>query len=263
MEIPRGAACELRPANVALSDVLLCLGVVLLVAPPVICVMSMLAYLVKTGELHFRGNLSRPPGLGRKREKSALEQPFKSARTSSRSLLFWRRAIALTAFAAALTAWMPAAQATIGVWPDAFRARQMAVSGGAQCVRVGGQGSAVLLLHGFGDTGDMWAPLAEPLVKDHTVVVPDLRGMGLSSHPEGGYEKTAQARDMAAILDELGIQDIALVTHDIGNMVGYAFAALYPQRDEMGFDGRFPPWHWSLGRPAQKPKALALQLPRS
>ena len=68
------------------------------------------------------------------------------------------------------------------------------------------------------------------LVKDHAVIVPDLRGMGLSSHPEGGYEKTAQARDMAAILDALGIQEIALVTHDIGNMVGYALAALYPRR---------------------------------
>src|SRR6516225_10614894 len=47
-------------------------------------------------------------------------------------------ATALTAFAAALTAWTPAAHATIGVWPDTFRARQMPVSGGAQYVRVGG-----------------------------------------------------------------------------------------------------------------------------
>jgi pimeloyl-ACP methyl ester carboxylesterase len=137
-------------------------------------------------------------------------------------------ATALTAFAATLTAWTPATHATIGVWPDTFRARQMTVSGGTQYVRVGGQGPAVLLLHGFGDTGDIWVPLAKALVKDHTVIVPDLRGMGLSSHPERGYEKTAQARDMAAILGELGIQEIVLITHDIGNMVGYAFAALYP-----------------------------------
>jgi pimeloyl-ACP methyl ester carboxylesterase len=88
----------------------------------------------------------------------------------------------------------------------------------------------VLLLHGFGDTGDMWAPLAEVLVKDHTVIVPDLRGMGLSSHPEAGYEKVAQARDLAAILDQLKIEKIVLVTHDIGNMVGYALAAQYPDR---------------------------------
>jgi pimeloyl-ACP methyl ester carboxylesterase len=120
--------------------------------------------------------------------------------------------------------------AAIKPWLSAFRDQQMAVSGGTQYVRVGGHGSAVLLLHGFGDTGDMWVPLAEILVKDHTVIVPDLRGMGLSSHQDGGYEKTAQARDLASILDKLGVQDVALVTHDIGNMVGYALTALYPLR---------------------------------
>ena len=61
-------------------------------------------------------------------------------------------------------------------------------------VRVGGKGPAVLLLHGFGDTGDMWAPVAKALVKDHTVIVPDLRGMGLSSHPGGGYDKKTQGQ---------------------------------------------------------------------
>ena len=115
-------------------------------------------------------------------------------------------------------------------WPSAFHGQHKAVSGGTQYVRLGGDGPAVLLLHGFGDTGDMWLPLAEILVNEHTVIVPDLRGMGLSSHQDGGYEKTAQARDLAGILDKLGVQNFALVTHDIGNMVGYAFAALYPAR---------------------------------
>jgi pimeloyl-ACP methyl ester carboxylesterase len=76
----------------------------------------------------------------------------------------------------------------------------------------------------------MWQPLAELLVANHTVVIPDLRGMGLSSHPEGGYEKTAQARDLVSILDRLAITQVVLITHDIGNMVGYAFAAQFPQR---------------------------------
>ena len=111
-----------------------------------------------------------------------------------------------------------------------FKARDMAVTGGTLHVRVGGSGPAVLLLHGFGDTGDMWQPLAETLFRDHTVIVPDLRGMGLSSHPEGGYEKTSQARDLARILDELKASRVVLVTHDIGNMVGYAFAAQFPDR---------------------------------
>src|SRR3984957_8212111 len=115
-------------------------------------------------------------------------------------------------------------------WPSAFHGQHKAVSGGTQYVRLGGDGPAVLLLHGFGDTGDMWLRLAEILLKSHTVIVPDLRGMGLSSHQDGGYEKTAQARDLAGILDKLGAQYFALVTHDIGNMVCYGFAALCPAR---------------------------------
>jgi pimeloyl-ACP methyl ester carboxylesterase len=86
------------------------------------------------------------------------------------------------------------------------------------------------MLHGFGDTGDMWAPVAAVLAKDHRVVVPDLRGMGLSSHPESGYDKKTQAHDIAAVMDKLKIDKAAFVTHDIGNMVGYAFAAQFPAR---------------------------------
>lgn len=138
------------------------------------------------------------------------------------------------AFAAGVTAAtflaMLSAHAEVKPWPADFRSEQMPVSDGTQYVRIGGKGPAIVLLHGFGDTGDMWQPLADVLKKDHTVIIPDLRGMGLSSHPEGGYEKVAQARDLAAILDRLGIKDAALVTHDIGNMVGYAFAVQYPSR---------------------------------
>ena len=89
----------------------------------------------------------------------------------------------------------------------------------------------MLLLHGFGDTGDMWAPLAARLYKTHTVVVPDLRGMGLSAHPEGGYDKKNEGKDIAEVLSALKIDGpVAMVTHDIGNMVGYAFAAQYRHR---------------------------------
>lgn len=144
----------------------------------------------------------------------------------------WSRRVSRTLAVSAVSALLAASSAYADVkpWVADFRGDQMPVSDGTQYVRVGGAGPAVVMLHGFGDTGDMWQPLAEVLKKDHTVIVPDLRGMGLSSHPEGGYEKVAQARDLAAILDRLGIKDAALVTHDIGNMVGYAFAAQYPAR---------------------------------
>jgi pimeloyl-ACP methyl ester carboxylesterase len=61
-------------------------------------------------------------------------------------------------------------------------------------------------------------------------VVPDLRGMGLSAHPDTGYTKKNQAVDIAGVMDALNIQKADLVTHDIGNMVGYALAVQYPAR---------------------------------
>jgi pimeloyl-ACP methyl ester carboxylesterase len=106
----------------------------------------------------------------------------------------------------------------------------ISANGAGIFVRVGGHGPAVILLHGYGETGDMWAPLAIKLVPDHTVIVPDLPGMGLSSRPAGGYDKKTQGADVAAVLDALKVDKVELVTHDIGNMVGYAFAAEQPAR---------------------------------
>ena len=115
-------------------------------------------------------------------------------------------------------------------FPSSFDTKVVSTNGTSLYVRAGGRGPAVVLLHGFGDTGDMWAPLASDLVRDHTVIVPDLRGMGLSDHPQAGYTKKNQAIDIAGIMDRLEVRSAALVTHDIGNMVGYALAAQYPDR---------------------------------
>lgn len=115
-------------------------------------------------------------------------------------------------------------------FPTGFHARTIQTNGTALHVRTGGTGPAVMLLHGYGETGDMWVPMAADLARDHTVIVPDLRGMGLSDHPAGGYDKKAQGHDMAGVLDAIGVASAALVTHDIGNMVGYALAAQYRDR---------------------------------
>jgi pimeloyl-ACP methyl ester carboxylesterase len=115
-------------------------------------------------------------------------------------------------------------------FPSDFRTRDILSNGTTIHVRSGGTGPAVLLLHGYAETGDMWVPMAVDLASDHTVVVPDLRGMGLSAKPSGGFDKKTQAADMVGVLDQLGIDRADLVTHDIGNMVGYAFAALHPTR---------------------------------
>jgi pimeloyl-ACP methyl ester carboxylesterase len=115
-------------------------------------------------------------------------------------------------------------------FPDGMRIEEIEAGGVTIHTRVGGAGPAAVMLHGFADSGDMWAPLAVALIGRRTVVVPDLRGMGLSSHPPGGYDKKTQGQDIARVLDRLGIDKADLVTHDIGNMVGYAFAAQFPAR---------------------------------
>lgn len=121
------------------------------------------------------------------------------------------------------------AHADVTPFPASFQTRDIAVDGATLHVRVGGKGPAVVLLHGFGDTGDMWAPLAADLAKDHTVVVPDLRGLGLSSIPQGGYDKKTQAGDVRGVLAALGIEHAVIVGHDIGTMVAFAYASRYPQ----------------------------------
>src|SRR5258708_3593615 len=125
----------------------------------------------------------------------------------------------LAAAAAAVVLATPAL-ARVEPFPASFRTQMVQTNGTSLYVRVGGQGPAVVLLHGFGNTGDMWAPLAIVLARDHTVIVPDLRGMGMSDHPDTGYTKKNQAVDIAGVMDALKVQKADLVTHDIGNMVG-------------------------------------------
>src|SRR6266403_1324118 len=99
--------------------------------------------------------------------------------------------------------------------PSSFQAKTIRSPEAADIfVRWGGKGPVVVLIHGYAETSDSWAPLAADLMKDHTVVVPDLRGIGKSSKPELGYDETS------------------VVAHDIGNTVAYAYAAMYPDKVE-------------------------------
>lgn len=97
-------------------------------------------------------------------------------------------------------------------------------------VRSGGTGPAVVLIHGFGDTGEMWGPLAARLSARHSVIVPDLRGMGKSSKAASGYDKKSQSGDIRTVVEKLGHDRAAVVGHDIGTMVAYAYAARYPDK---------------------------------
>jgi pimeloyl-ACP methyl ester carboxylesterase len=93
---------------------------------------------------------------------------------------------------------------------------------------VAGRGDPVVLLHGYTQTSHMWRPLIAELAGTHTVIAPDLRGIGQSSIPADGYTKAAMAQDVHALVQSLGHARIRIAGHDIGLMVAYAYAAQYP-----------------------------------
>lgn len=96
-----------------------------------------------------------------------------------------------------------------------------------------GSGKKVLVLvHGFGEFSRMWIPLFDTFGKDYTIIAPDIRGLGDSSHPASGYDKKTAAVDIHELVKSLGHEKIYLVGHDIGLMVAYAYAAQYPAEVE-------------------------------
>jgi pimeloyl-ACP methyl ester carboxylesterase len=113
-----------------------------------------------------------------------------------------------------------------------FTERFTKVNGVRLRYQIGGQGSPVVLLHGYAETGHMWRPIMPLLAKSHTVIVPDLRGPGGSAKPPTGYDKKTMAVDIHELTRSLELDRVAIVGHDIGLMVAYAYAAQFPQSTE-------------------------------
>jgi pimeloyl-ACP methyl ester carboxylesterase len=130
----------------------------------------------------------------------------------------------------AVLAMSATSSASGGSFAPGFSEHTVTAGGRTIHYRIGGKGSVVLLLHGYGDTGDMWAPLAPRLAKDFTVIVPDLPGLGQSrpESPSATYDMASVARSIHALMAQLGVRHEALIGHDIGLMVAYAYAAQFP-----------------------------------
>lgn len=94
-----------------------------------------------------------------------------------------------------------------------------------------GQGDPVVLLHGWPQTWYQWRHTIEALAKDHTVIAPDLRGLGSSSRPASGYDTNTVASDIRALVQSLDLGPIKLAGHDWGAATAYSYAAQY--RDEV------------------------------
>jgi pimeloyl-ACP methyl ester carboxylesterase len=104
------------------------------------------------------------------------------------------------------------------------------VDGAELDVVADGNGDAIVLIHGFPLTREIWNAQASQLAQTHRVICPDLRGMGRSSVPNGPYLMETLAGDLAAVLDALSIDRAAIVGHSLGGFVALAFARMYTER---------------------------------
>ncbi len=163
---------------------------------------------------------------------------------------------------------------------DGFDERRLPLSTGATVrVRVGGEGPAVVLLHGHPRTHTTWYRVAPLLVAaGHTVVCPDLRGYGGSSGPppapgHEAHSKRAMASDVLALARALGLERFAVAGHDRGSYVALRLALDAPQAvthlavlDSVPIgealaraDARFAAlwWHWFfLAQPDRPERAI-------
>ena len=120
-------------------------------------------------------------------------------------------------------------------WFDGFETGTYDVGDAHLSVRVGGRpdGPVLVLLHGFPQTGALWHRVAQRLADRFRLVVPDLRGYGGSSKPDGGadhagYSKRVMAADVVRLLEMLGHREFALAGHDRGGRVAHRLALDHP-----------------------------------
>lgn len=107
--------------------------------------------------------------------------------------------------------------------------------GAAISLLTGGQGPALLLLHGYPQCRAMWHKVAGELGRHFTLVIPDLRGYGDSAKPETTadhfpYSKRATGQDMVEVMQALGFDRFAVAGHDRGGRVGHRLALDHPDR---------------------------------
>jgi pimeloyl-ACP methyl ester carboxylesterase len=128
-----------------------------------------------------------------------------------------------------VTSWTEAANLDMTNFRAGFATRRVKVDECTVSVTVGGHGPAIILLHGYAEDSRMWGRLARVLATHFTFIAPDLPGIGNSSIPATGLDMVTSARRIRDAVRSLGYDKVRVVGHDIGLMVAYAYAALYPQ----------------------------------
>jgi pimeloyl-ACP methyl ester carboxylesterase/quercetin dioxygenase-like cupin family protein len=139
----------------------------------------------------------------------------------------WLAIVGVVVFAALWPSPVRTAQQPQGR-PDAISVRTASVDGLNIQYLLAGQGPTIVLLHGYAETSRMWRPLIPRLSINFTVIAPDLPGIGGSAIPADGVDMSRAAVRMHALVQQLGLGKAAVVGHDIGLMVAYAYAAQFP-----------------------------------
>ncbi|MGP3949454.1 alpha/beta fold hydrolase [Streptomyces sp. 7N604] len=106
--------------------------------------------------------------------------------------------------------------------------RRIAANGVELNVALAGEGPAVLLLHGFPHTWQLWTEVLDGLAGQHRVIAPDLRGFGASTRAADGYDAGTLATDAEALLDALGVTSAAVVGIDAGTPPAFLLAMRRP-----------------------------------
>ncbi|MFH8758050.1 alpha/beta fold hydrolase [Streptomyces atroolivaceus] len=106
------------------------------------------------------------------------------------------------------------------------------IHGYRRAYRAEGEGPAILLVHGIGDSSATWAEVIPGLARRHTVIAPDLLGHGASDKPRADYSVAAYANGVRDLLGVLGIERATLVGHSLGAGVAMQFAYQYPEHTD-------------------------------
>ncbi|HEX3907408.1 MAG TPA: alpha/beta hydrolase [Mycobacteriales bacterium] len=115
---------------------------------------------------------------------------------------------------------------------DAVPMRSLVIHGHKRAFRQVGDGSALLLVHGIGDSSRTWLPVIPGLARDHLVIAPDLLGHGESAKPRADYAVGAYACGMRDLLDMLRVERVTIIGHSLGGGVAAQFAYQFPDRCE-------------------------------
>lgn len=110
-----------------------------------------------------------------------------------------------------------------------FQSAHAVVNGIALHYVTGGKGAPLVLLPGWPETWWGYHKIMPELAKHYTVIAVDLRGMGASGRPDGGYDKKTMAADILGLVHQLGYSSAHIAGHDIGSQVAYSYAANFPQ----------------------------------